>query len=163
MFSSSFRSYSGNGNNNNNRSSYNSDTTTSINPFNLSDFQKIGIGLVLIGVLANLLGVLLFFDRGFIAIGNISFVFGIVLLIGIRPSINSFILSKNRLKGTICFFIGFLIVIYGHAIIGTLFELYGYYVLFFNFIPTIISYLSNIPVIGSVFAMFNSNSQRLPE
>ena len=53
-----------------------------INPFNLSDLQKIGIGMVFIGVLSNILGILLFFDRGFIAIGNIAFVFGIVLLIG---------------------------------------------------------------------------------
>src|SRR3989338_7474580 len=157
MFStSSFRSFgigSGNGTTtNNNRQSSND---PSINPFNLSDFQKIGIGLVLIGLIANTLGIFLFFDKGFIAIGNLAFVFGIVLLIGVQPSIKFFVLSRNRLRGTISFFIGFLIVIYGHSIIGMMFELYGYYVLFFNFIPTIISYLSSIPVIGSVFSLLN--------
>jgi len=137
-------------------------STPSINPFNLSDFQKIGIGLALIGVLMNIFGILLFFDRGFIVIGNMAFIFGIVLLIGIRSAINFFVIKTGRLKGTISFFVGFLIIVYGHSIIGMMFEVYGYYVLFFNFIPTIVSYLSNIPVIGILFSYFNNN-QRLPE
>ena len=143
-------------------SSTNDNSTPSINPFNLSDFQKIGIGLALIGVLMNIFGILLFFDRGFIIIGNMAFIFGIVLLIGIQSAINFFVIKAGRLKGTISFFIGFLIIVYGHSIIGMMFEVYGYYILFFNFIPTIVSYLSNIPVIGLLFSYFNNN-QRLPE
>ncbi|KAL9658076.1 hypothetical protein ABK040_012990 [Willaertia magna] len=147
-----FSAFSTSTSNNNNNSS------TTINPFNLTEFQKIGFGITLIGIFFNLFGILLFFDRGFIIIGNILFIFGIFLLIGLQATLNFFILNKRHLKGTISFIIGFLIIVYGYSIFGNLFELYGFYVLFYNFVPKIVSYLGNIPYIGRFFY-----SPKLPE
>ena len=46
------------------------------------DNKKIGVGLVVIGLVFYVLGVLFFLDRGFLAIGNLAFIMGIVILIG---------------------------------------------------------------------------------
>jgi len=37
----------------------------------LTDLQKIGVGLTAFGLVFMVLGILLFFDAGFIAIGNV--------------------------------------------------------------------------------------------
>jgi len=42
----------------------------------LDDNQKIGIGLITLGVLFVMLGMVMFFDRSFIAIGNALFLTG---------------------------------------------------------------------------------------
>ena len=47
------------------------------------DSKKISIGLLLIGIVMFSLGVIMFLDRGFLAIGNIAFIMGLVSLIGI--------------------------------------------------------------------------------
>lgn len=41
--------------------------------FEITDFQKIGVGLAGFGITFLFLGVILLFDKGLLAIGNVSF------------------------------------------------------------------------------------------
>ena len=46
------------------------------------DSKKIGIGLVVIGLIFYFFGIMFLLDRSLLAIGNISFIMGLVTLIG---------------------------------------------------------------------------------
>ena len=46
------------------------------------DNKKIGFGLTVIGLVFYFLGLLFMLDRGFLAIGNLAFIMGIVMIIG---------------------------------------------------------------------------------
>jgi hypothetical protein len=109
---------------------------------------EIGIGLTGFGVGFLFLGIVLFFDRGLLAMGNILFVAGIACIIGLEGTYN-FFFKPQKLKGSLFFFAGIAVVLFGWAIIGFFIELYGIYLLFGGFFPAIISFLRRVPVIGS--------------
>ncbi|CAG8522181.1 26514_t:CDS:2 [Dentiscutata erythropus] len=92
----------------------------------LSDTQKIGVGLTAFGSFFMLLGVLLLFDGGLLAIGNILFISGITLIIGV------------------------LLVFIKWPVLGMVIELFGFLNLFGDFFPVVISFLRKLPVIGSL-------------
>jgi len=115
----------------------------------LTDIQKIGVGLTAFGVLFMILGVLLFFDAGFIAIGNILFLAGITATTGFLRTI-LFFKRKNKVFGTVCFFTGILLVFFKWPIIGIIIELFGFVNLFGDFFPVIISFMRNLPIIGNI-------------
>ncbi|CAL5227607.1 g10609 [Coccomyxa viridis] len=115
----------------------------------LDDRRKIGIGLTGLGFLFLFLGVLFFFDKGLIALGNLMFVSGVALTIGPQATLRFFIRKKN-LKGSILFLCGVGLVVWGWAIIGMVVETYGFWCLFAGFIPTALSFLRRIPVFGRV-------------
>jgi hypothetical protein len=56
----------------------------------LEDNQKIGIGLICLGLAFVLLGVVLLFDSSLIAIGNALFLAGLCFAIGFKRTINLF-------------------------------------------------------------------------
>lgn len=118
--------------------------------FGLSDAQKIGMGLVSIGSILLVLGVLFFFDSGLLAMGNLLFVGGLIALIGPSSTVGFFMQAK-RLRGTICFCIGVVLVIAGHPIFGMLVEIFGIVNLFGNFFPQALPFLRRIPFIGPAF------------
>ncbi|VUZ56319.1 unnamed protein product [Hymenolepis diminuta] len=93
------------------------------------------------------LGILLFFDAGLLALGNILFVFGLGLFIG-ADRVMRFFFQKHKLKGSSFFFGGIIVVLIGFPLIGTLIELYGSFCLFGGFMPVTIQFLYNVPVIG---------------
>jgi hypothetical protein len=53
----------------------------------LDDNQKIGVGLIGLGLGFIFLGVLLFFDRSMIAIGNVLFLMGLCFAIGAQRAL----------------------------------------------------------------------------
>jgi len=83
------------------------------------DNRKIGIGLTLLGLAMTGLGVLLFFDRALLALGNLSFLCGLCFLLGFAKT-GKFFFRKEKLKGTSLFFGGFCLIIYGWCILGGL-------------------------------------------
>lgn len=115
----------------------------------LDDRKKIGIGLSGFGVVFTFLGLIFFFDRGLLAIGNLMFLSGVALTIGPRATLRFFMRKKNW-KGSGFFLAGVLTVLYGWAVVGMCLESYGFWVLFSAFFPTVLGYLRGIPMLGSV-------------
>eukprot|EP00271_Cylindrocystis_brebissonii_P011933 TRINITY_DN29964_c0_g1_i1.p1 TRINITY_DN29964_c0_g1~~TRINITY_DN29964_c0_g1_i1.p1 ORF type:complete len:141 (-),score=21.07 TRINITY_DN29964_c0_g1_i1:548-970(-) len=115
--------------------------------FEMSDRKKIGIGLTAFGVLFTCLGVMFFFDKGLLAMGNILFLAGMMLTIGFQDTISFFLRKKNR-RGSAFFLSGFALVVFGWAILGMIIQSYGFIVLFSGFWPTFVYFLRRVPVLG---------------
>ncbi|TVU47986.1 hypothetical protein EJB05_07604, partial [Eragrostis curvula] len=118
--------------------------------FEMNDLKKIGLGLTGFGVFFSFLGIIFFFDKGLIAMGNILFLSGLGLTIGLKSTMQFFTKPKNY-KGTISFGAGFFLVLIGWPFIGMLLEAYGFVVLFSGFWPTLAVFLQRIPIIGWIF------------
>jgi len=118
--------------------------------FEMNDLKKIGLGLTGFGIFFSFLGIIFFFDKGLIAMGNILFLSGLGLTIGLKSTMQFFTKSKNY-KGTISFGTGFFLVLIGWPFFGMLLEAYGFIVLFSGFWPTLVVFLQRIPIIGWIF------------
>ncbi|MBA0616270.1 hypothetical protein Godav_016329 [Gossypium davidsonii] len=64
---------------------------------------EVGLGLIGFGISFAFLGVSLFFDRGLLALGNILWLAGVVILIGWYSTLQLF---RKNYKGTACFILG---------------------------------------------------------
>ncbi|CAL5190471.1 unnamed protein product [Lathyrus oleraceus] len=115
--------------------------------FEMNDRKKIGLGLTGFGIFFSFLGVIFFFDKGLLAMGNILFVSGVSLTIGLKSTMQ-FFMKRSNFKGTISFGIGFLILMVGWPILGMIIEAYGFIVLFSGFWPTVSVFIQKIPVLG---------------
>ncbi|KAG9148654.1 hypothetical protein Leryth_019156 [Lithospermum erythrorhizon] len=115
--------------------------------FEINDRKKIGLGLTGFGVFFSVLGIVFFFDKGLIAMGNILFFSGVALTIGLKSSLQ-FFTKRSNYKGTISFGSGFFLVVVGWPIIGMMLESYGFVVLFSGFWPTLAVFLQKIPILG---------------
>eukprot|EP00898_Chlorokybus_atmophyticus_P006687 jgi/Chlat1/7019/Chrsp56S06701 len=117
--------------------------------FAMDDRKKIGIGLTGFGILFTFLGVMMFFDKGLLAMGNILFLSGVTLTIGPRPTF-MFFMKRRNYKGSAAFLTGFVLVVSGylHPIFGMLIESYGFVLLFRDFFPTVLLFLKRIPLLG---------------
>ncbi|KAI9179064.1 hypothetical protein H9P43_005726 [Blastocladiella emersonii ATCC 22665] len=113
--------------------------------------MKIGVGLTAFGSLFLLLGVLLFFDGGLLAIGNILFLGGVTMLIGLSKTV-AFFARKNKLRGTICFFAGVLMVFLRMPLLGMIVEVFGFINLFGDFFPVVVAFLRRMPLIGPLLS-----------
>ncbi|XP_046676811.1 LOW QUALITY PROTEIN: vesicle transport protein GOT1B [Homalodisca vitripennis] len=117
--------------------------------FEITDVQKIGVGLAGFGVFFLFLGVILLFDRGLLAIGNILFVAGLAAVIGFERTFR-FFFQRHKTKASIAFLGGIVVILYGWAFVGTLLELYGFILLFSGFFPVAVNFLRRVPVLGTV-------------
>ncbi|CAH1786379.1 unnamed protein product [Owenia fusiformis] len=115
----------------------------------ITDFQKIGVGLAGFGVAFIFLGILFLFDKGLLAIGNILFICGLAFVIGLERTFR-FFFQQHKLKATGFFFGGILIVLIGWPLIGMCLETYGFVLLFSGFFPVAINFLRRVPVLGSL-------------
>jgi len=75
----------------------------------------------------------------------------LTLLIGARQTV-VFFGRKAKVRGTICFFLGIILVLCKYAIIGMILEIFGILNLFGNFFPIILSMMKNLPVIGNILS-----------
>ena len=112
-----------------------------------SDSNKIGMFLVLTGLSSYLLGLLLLFDRSLLLIGNLCFIVGIFVLVGLLGGL-TFFTSKGKLAGSVYFFIGFTAITFKWAFVGALVQLIGLYGMFRSFLPFLFEYLMGVPVLG---------------
>ncbi|KAL4932461.1 Got1 family protein [Aspergillus undulatus] len=119
----------------------------------MTDNQKIGVifcsggGLFLFG------GVLMFFDRSLLAMGNILFLIGLTLIIGLEKTL-TFFSRRQKLKGTAAFVSGILLILLRWPLTGFLIELYGLFILFGDFLVTIGQFVGGVPVIGPFVQRF---------
>ncbi|XP_044952091.1 vesicle transport protein GOT1-like isoform X2 [Hordeum vulgare subsp. vulgare] len=109
--------------------------------------KEIGIGLVGFGILFSFLGVILFFDRGLLALGNIFFLTGVGLLLGWQSMWQLFT-KKANIKGSVPFFLGLFLLFVRWPVAGIILELYGTFVLFSGYGAPIQAFLYQIPIIG---------------
>eukprot|EP00298_Acanthocystis_sp_HF-20_P029353 c8228_g1_i1.p1 GENE.c8228_g1_i1~~c8228_g1_i1.p1 ORF type:complete len:143 (+),score=30.55 c8228_g1_i1:53-481(+) len=116
----------------------------------LDEWKKIGVFLTALGLFFMFLGVLMFMDKGLIAMGNLMFLVGTILILGVSNTV-SFLSQKRKLRGTVCFLGGVFLVLARWPIIGILVEAFGFINLFGNFFPIIIETLRRLPLIGSFF------------
>ncbi|PIA32560.1 hypothetical protein AQUCO_04400035v1 [Aquilegia coerulea] len=118
--------------------------------FEMNDRKKIGLGLTGFGVFFSFLGIMFLFDKGLLAMGNILFLSGVMLTIGLKSTMQ-FFMKRQNFKGTISFGIGFFLVLIGWPIMGMILEAYGFIVLFSGFWPTLVVFLQRIPIFGWIF------------
>ncbi|TFK83777.1 Got1-domain-containing protein [Polyporus arcularius HHB13444] len=118
----------------------------------LTDGQKIGVALTSFGALFMLLGVILFFDGALLALGNILFISGLTLIIGPHKTFY-FFARKQKLRGTVCFIGGILLVFFKWPFIGVIVETFGFLNLFGDFFPVILTFLRQLPVIGHLLTL----------
>lgn len=111
--------------------------------------QKIGVGLSGLGVTFIVLGMLLLFDKGLLALGNIMFVSGLTLVVGVHRTM-SFFFQRHKIRATGCFLGGIFVVLIGWPLIGMCLELYGFVLLFSGFFPVVINFLRRIPLLGNL-------------
>ncbi|KAG9280155.1 vesicle transport protein GOT1B-like isoform X1 [Astyanax mexicanus] len=111
----------------------------------LTDSQKIGMGLTGFGVFFLFFGMILFFDKALLAIGNILFVVGLAFVIGLERTFRFFF---QKIKATSFFLGGVFVVLIGWPIVGLVLEFYGFFLLFRGFFPVVIGFIRRIPVLG---------------
>ncbi|CAF3663291.1 unnamed protein product [Rotaria sp. Silwood1] len=121
-------------------------------PIQLSDLQKIGLGLTIFGVGFIFLGMIFLFDKGLLAVGNILFLGGLCMIIGLERTVR-FFFQSFKIKATALFFGGILLVLIGWPLTGIIIEFYGFFLLFGGFLPIVINFLRRLPIIGSILLL----------
>ncbi|XP_050256845.1 vesicle transport protein GOT1 isoform X3 [Quercus robur] len=89
--------------------------------YELTEQKKIGLGLIGFGIVFTFLGVVLFFDRGLLALSNIFCLTGVALLLGWRSTWNLFT-NRANYKGSAAFLLGLfflfvrwpIVAVFGH-------------------------------------------------
>lgn len=115
----------------------------------ISDVQKIGVGLAGFGIFFLFLGVLLLFDKGLLAIGNILFIAGLSSVIGLERTFR-FFFQRHKVKASAGFFGGIIVVLLGWPIVGMILEMYGFILLFSGFFPVAVNFLRRVPILGTI-------------
>lgn len=124
-----------------------SQTTVTKMVYEITEQKKVGLGLIGFGLSFTFLGVILYFDRGLLALGNLFWLIGVGLLLGWQSTWRVFT-NVNNLRGTICFVLGLFLIFVRWPIIGIILEIYGVIVLFGGFWSTVKAFLSQIPFVG---------------
>jgi vesicle transport protein GOT1 len=115
----------------------------------LTDRQKIAAFFTALGIAFIFFGIVLLMDRGLLAIGNLLFLLGLLMLIGLQNTWNFFVKQQN-LRVSVCFWAGVILVVVGWAWIGMALELYGATGLFYDFLPVVLSFGRRMPVISTL-------------
>ncbi|KAB0792299.1 hypothetical protein PPYR_14258 [Photinus pyralis] len=120
--------------------------------FEITDTQKIGVGLAGFGMFFLFLGVLMLFDKSLLALGNILFIAGLSCVIGLERTFR-FFFQRHKVRASIAFFGGIIIVLVGWPLVGMLLESYGFVLLFSGFFPVAVNFLRRVPLLGTVLNM----------
>ncbi|CAK9141638.1 unnamed protein product [Ilex paraguariensis] len=115
--------------------------------YEINEQKKIGLGLIGFGIFFTFLGVLLFFDRGLLALGNILWLAGVALLLGWRSTLQLFT-DRTNYKGSLSFLLGLFLLFVRWPVVGIILELCGCVFLFGGFWPSVKACLFQIPVFG---------------
>ncbi|XP_057959407.1 vesicle transport protein GOT1 isoform X2 [Malania oleifera] len=115
--------------------------------YEIDELKKIGLGLIGFGIFFSFLGVILFFDRGLVALGNILWLSGVSVLLGWRSTWQLFT-NRANYKGSILLLLGLFLIFVRWPIVGILFEITGCIFLFGGFWPSVKVFFYQIPVVG---------------
>ncbi|PHJ15483.1 got1 family protein [Cystoisospora suis] len=114
----------------------------------LDDNQKIGVAFCCLGLCLGGAGVFLLLDRALLTLGNLSFLFGLVFLLGVRKTLAFFFLRPEKRRASIFFIVGVVLIAVGYSLIGLPLQLYGLLRLFSSFLPQVLS-AARLSPIGS--------------
>lgn len=104
-----------------------------------------------LGIFFFCLGIITFFDSALLAFGNVLFLIGIGLIIGLRRTFY-FFARPNKIRGSICFLVGILLILIKYSFVGFAIECIGILSLFGDFFGVIVSFLRSVPVIGPLLS-----------
>ncbi len=102
------------------------------------------------GCLFLFLGCLFLFDSAMLALGDILFLTGLTLTIGVSRTIR-FFSRPDRMQGIVAFFGGVFLVLMRWPIFGMILQFYGLVYLFGQFFPIAAQSMRDTPVIGEIF------------
>lgn len=109
--------------------------------------------MILIGVLFFIFGIITFFDSALLAFGNILFLAGLFMIIGLQKTFNFFFKRPpQKLKGSLCFILGVALILIKYAFVGFIIEFFGILILFGDFFGVIIGFLRSLPIIGPILS-----------
>lgn len=117
-----------------------------------ADNTKIGTGLMVLGIAFLFLGCVFLFDSAMLALGDIMFLVGLTLTIGVSRTVR-FFSRPDRIRGIVAFFGGVFLVMVRWPIFGMMAQLYGLLYLFGQFLPIAAQSMKETPVIGEIFRL----------
>lgn len=103
--------------------------------------------LMLLGIGLYLFGLILFFDRFSLLLGSTLFLIGAGYSAGVG-TLSLFFIKPTKLKGSLCFFFGYFLLLLSWGILGGVVQMIGIYYLFRDFLPQIYASSKYIPGIG---------------
>uniref|UniRef100_A0A0R0IXD7 Vesicle transport protein GOT1 n=1 Tax=Glycine max TaxID=3847 RepID=A0A0R0IXD7_SOYBN len=127
--------------------------------YEITEIKKIGIGLIGFGIFFAFLGIILFFDRGLLALGNIFSLAGVAILLGWRSTWALFTYRAN-FKGSASFLLGLFFICVRWPIVGIILEIYSCVFLFSGFWSSIKVFLYHIPVVGWIIQFISQKEER---
>jgi hypothetical protein len=113
----------------------------------MNDVQAIGCGVTGFGAAFFIIAVFRLFNRRFLITADVLLLIGINLMMHPRAFF-AHLIQKAKLKGTIAFAAGIVLVCLRLAFVGAICELVGVYWLFGGFLPLFFSLVSKLPIIG---------------
>ena len=125
-----------------------------------SDTNKIGFGLLSISCVCYASAIIFLFDRSLALLANITFFVGLYFLIGLLKMI-SFFCDKQKLKGSMFFFGGFLVIFIHLSLIGICLQLIGLFLIFKSFFPFLFEWMMSLPGIGTWLSWVNREQSTL--
>ncbi|XP_026163010.1 vesicle transport protein GOT1A [Mastacembelus armatus] len=124
----------------------------------ITEFQKIGIGLMGFSLFFLVFGMLLYFDSVLLGFGNILFLTGLTFIIGFKRTAQ-FFFQRHKIRGSFFFLGGVSLVLCRWPIIGMLAESYGFVLLFRSFFPMALGFVLsavNIPFLNTFLSSSSS-------
>ena len=115
----------------------------------MNDLQVIGCGVTGAGAVFLLLGVLSLLNRRFLVTANALLLLGVPMMMGIHE-FRRFVFQKEKMRGTLAFLLGLMLVLLRLSLPGIVCEVVGCYWLFGGFLPIFFSLMSRIPIIGGL-------------
>ena len=101
------------------------------------------------------LGVLFFFDRAFLMLGNLLFICGLFILVGVSET---FMFFARKINGSLALGIGLIFIIIKWKFIGTICQLYGIFQFFKAYAVQFLSYFEWVPFIGPYIPQMRKGS-----
>lgn len=111
--------------------------------------RKTGLIMVTVGAAFTMLGISLFFEKNLIRLGNILLVAGAPIVVGPRRA-SRYLLDPTKLRGSIVFGLGFLLILSGHPLLGIVVEVFGFLNLFGNLFPLFGVMISRLPFMAGL-------------
>jgi hypothetical protein len=129
--------------------------------------------LVLSGIL-YFLGVILLFTRSFILLSNVfycllsfcfflDFISSLALLESLSSlvkKVNS-ICNQGKIKGSIVYFSGLLLIIVGFSFIGAVAQIGGFFLIFRSFLPDLYDFVCRTPMVGKYLSIKKAKFRKL--